>query len=281
MKDIISTKNLSFIKQVIKKLSPKMEIEEYKNVLWLVFGSYVINMNKSGSDLDIIGIHDNFLKNKRVVHNFKNIPIHITLTNIKTLKDDGEKRLFGGYFSGKVINPHIFFYGNPISKNEAIYHSGKFIAPLAGYLGKLSHFSLFTDSQLTALVFIAYLSTDPSFDSYFLNYFSSPNFPKIWKSLCKITISMLKIAKEITPKKNKYVFINKFNDYKSFHSERMKISARHWSYGTVCHNNDHKFQDKIFSKAEKKMKNIDPSGTKYQEMILFLKQQSGLNEIYI
>jgi len=281
MRDIISADNLSFIKKAIKDLSFKVGIKEYGNVLWLVFGSYVINMNKDGSDLDIIGIHNDFSDDERLTYNFQNVPIHATLINMRVLRDDGEKRLFGSYFSGKVINPHIFLYGDPASKKEAICHSGKFIASLAGYLGKLSHFSFFNDSQLTALVFIAYLSTDPSFDSYLLNYFSSPIFPKIWKSLCKTTAYMLKVAKEVTLKEKKYTFVNKFDDYKDFHSERMKISARHWSYGAVCHGGDREFQDKIFFKAEEKMKKIDPSGIKYQEMLSFLKQESGLTQVYV
>ncbi len=281
MEKIISDSNSAFVKQTIDYLSNILGISDPKKVLWLVFGSYVINMNKEGSDLDIIGIDDNFIEDKRQSFTFNDIPIHFTTINKNTIKDDGEKRLYGAYFSGKIINPHIFFYGNDESKREAIYHSGKFIAPLAGYLGTLTNSTSFTASQVTALVFIAYLSTDPSFDSYFLNYFSSPEFWSIWESLCKSTIHMLVTAKEIIPIGKKYMFVDKFSDYKQFHSERMKIAARHWSYGAVCHKSNYKFQDEIFSKAEEKMKKTDPSGTIYQEMITFLKQESKLKEIYI
>lgn len=281
MEEIISPKNLNFVKEVIKHLSNELQLDDYKKVLWLVFGSYVINLNKWGSDLDIIAIHDLFKENIRSVYNFKNVPIHFTGINMKTLKADGEKRFYGSYFSGKVINPHIFLYGDAELKNIALYHAGKFIAPLAGFLSGLTKSDSFTASQATSLVFIAYLSTDPSFDSYFLNYFISPKFERIWKALCDSTVQMLITSESIVTKKGKYVFIEKYPDYKSFHSERMKIAARHWSYGAVCHGSDPKFQDMIFTKAEEKMRKIDPTGKKYSDMVLFLKEQSGLSEIYI
>jgi len=171
MDKIISDKNLLVVEQAIEKLSTTFELSNPKEILWLVFGSYVINMNTDKSDLDIIGIHDSFLDKKRCVVMHNDLPIHFTSITMNDLKDDGELRLYGAYFSGKIINPHIFLYGNEKLRNEAIYHAGKFIGSMAGYLGKLSIYDSFSASQITALVFIAYLSTDPSFDSYFLNYF--------------------------------------------------------------------------------------------------------------
>lgn len=281
MEDIISPTNLIFVKKAIAYISDKLEFDNFKQALWLVFGSYVINMNRPGSDIDIIAIDDTFKENKRFSYNFKNIPIHFTGINMNTLKDDGKGRLYGGYFSGKVINPHIFLYGDEKRKNIALYHAGKFIAPLAGFLAGLTKSKLFSTSQITSLVFIAYLSTDPSFDSYFLNYFTSPNFKNIWIALCESTIDMLKISGSVTASKGKNIFTEKYTEYKSFHKERMKISARHWSYGAVCHGGDYKFQDTIFTKAEEKMKIIDSTGKKYSDMVRFLKEQSGLTVIYI
>jgi len=190
-------------------------------------------------------------------------PIHFTAINMNTLKDDGEDRLYGSYFSGKVINPHIFLYGNKKMEKIALSHAGKFIAPLAGFLSGLTKSKSLTASQVTSLVFIAYLSTAPSFDSYFLNYFVSPNFETIWTALCESTIKMLISSNTIKESNGKYYFLEKFSDYKSFHEERMKISARHWSYGAVCHGGDCKFQDIIFTKAKEKMRRIDPSGNKF------------------
>lgn len=281
MEDIISSANLSFVKKAITYISNELEFNNFKQGLWLVFGSYVINMNTPSSDLDIIVIHDIFTNSKRSIYNFKGVPIHFTGINMNTLIDDGVGRLYGSYFSGKVINPHIFLYGNSKSKNTALYHAGKFIGSLAGYLSKLTKSESFTASRVTSLVFIAYLSTDPSFDSYFLNYFISPNFNDIWKDLCNSTIHMLKTSGVITRLSGKYVFTEKYSDYKSFHSERMKISARHWSYGAVCHGGDRKFQEIIFNKAAEKMSKLDPSGKKYSDMVSFLKEESGLPEIYI
>ena len=281
MDKIISLQNLSFIEKVVNKLSSKLKIKDPKEILWLVYGSYVINMNNEKSDLDIIGIHNSFTKKKRTVLDYKNVPIHLSTITMQDLKEDGESRLYGSYFTGKIINPHIFLYGNTKLKNEAIYHAGKFIGPLVGYLGYLTSEKSYLPSQITSLVFIAYFSIGPSFDQVFLGYYISPEFNKIWECLCQQTILMLKTAKVIKPINNKYIFTQRFTNYKKFHFERMKIAARHWSYGVFCHEGDYKFPDWLFSKAEEKMKKADPTGKKYKEMIVFLKRQSGLSSIYI
>lgn len=281
MNKIVLSKNMSIIEEVIEMLSSETGVLNPKEILWLVFGSYVINTNTTTSDLDIIGIHKRFINKKRHVFNYKNIPVHFNAINIDDLKDDGENRLYGGYFTGKIINPHIFLYGNSKEINDSIYYAGKFIGPLAGYISKISTKISFSQSQITAFVFIAYLSTDPSFDSYFLNYFTSQEFEKIWECLQKDTVNMLITSGSIQSNGNEYVFLDSFVNYKDFHSERMKISARHWSYGVVYHDNDVKFPDTIFTKANMKLKMIDPDGKKYANMCSFLKEQSGLSEIFI
>ena len=216
-----------------------------------------------------------------MVFKYQDVPIHCSVITMKDMEDDGEKGLYGSYFTGKIINPHLFLYGDSESKNEALCHAGKFIGPLAGYLGKLIQGNLYSPSQITALVFIAYFSIGPSFDQIFLGYFVSPEFKNIWGCLCEQTILMLKTAGAVRPiGGNKYKFTQRFKDYKSFHFERMKVAARHWGYGAVYHR-DYKFPDWIFDKAEKKMKKADPSGQKYKEMVEFLKKNSGLTDIYV
>lgn len=281
MENFISQENSAFIERVIAFLCPKLSLSTPADALWIVFGSYVINMNTAASDVDIIVVHDSFEESTRVAFTFEDTPIHVCTITMSTLKDDGEKRLYGAYFTGKVINPHIFLYGNDESRRKALYHAGKFIAPLAGYLAENSQHTKLSASNITALTFVAYLSTDPSFDSYFLNYFLSPKFDELWKVLCIQTVEMLQTAGTLSSDSDGYNFTEAFENYQKFHSERMKIAARHWSYGAVCHNSDVTFQDFIYTKAEEKMKRMDPSGEKYQKMIEFLKRESGLSEVYV
>lgn len=282
MDKVISQKNFIFIREVINELSSKLGVNDPKEILWLIYGSYVINMNHANSDLDMMGIHASFTPPKRMALDYKNVSIHLSTITMKDLKDDGETRLYGSYFTGKIINPHIFIFGDRKSRKLALYHAGKFISPMAGYIGKLTRNYLYSPSQITALVFITYLNIiGPSFDLVFLNYFISPEFDKVWKYLCENTILMLKTSGGIKQIKDKYVFTQKFDDYKSFHFERMKIAARHWSYVAVSHSRGYKFQDWLFSKTEEKMRRIDPTGKKYKKLISFLKSQSGLSNIYI
>jgi len=63
------------------------------------------------------------------------------------------------------------------------------------------------------------------------------------KCLQEDILNMLIVSESIQCVDGKYIFLDGFNNYKDFHFERMKISARHWSYGAICHDNDRKFQD--------------------------------------
>lgn len=281
MENVISPVNKQFVERAIRYISAKHQIKNYRNMLWVAYGSYVINMNRLGSDLDVLAIHSKNDAIIKITDDFENVPIHFMSLSDHILKDDGKERMYGAYITGKIINPHIFLYGNQKLRKTALLHSGQCIGPLAGYLSRQSAHIHLSDSAITALVFISYLSTDPSFDSYFLHYFLSPSFSKLWRSLINTTIEMLQTAGEIKESKGIYMFTNPFKDYQSFHRERMKISARHWSYGAVCHNSDRTFQDQIYTKAEQKMKLSDPHGIKYKEMVKFLKYESGLSNIYI
>lgn len=281
MKEVISQSNLAFINDAINFLLKELNLDKSEQILWIANGSYVINRNTKDSDLDLIAINDRFIGGKRFIYKYKEVPLHVTAITMQMLSEDGEPRLYGSYFSGKIINPHILFSTNNSLKNQVIYHAGKFIAPLAGYLSTRVKSKTFTESQITALVFIAHLSFNPFFDAYFLNYFISPDFDKLWNALCKKTIEMLTISESIIKSGNTYSFKEKISDYRTFHLERMKISARHWSYGAVAHSSNFKFPDEMIMKGRKKIKNIDPSGEQYNKMLSFLKAESGLSQVFI
>ena len=281
MEDIVSQSNLTFIKEALEFLRNELRIDNQDSVLWVVNGSYVINRNNEDSDLDIVVVHDSFSNGKRFVYKYKDVPIHVTAITMEMLADDGKSRLYGSYFSGKIINPHILFSTDASLKTQAIYHAGKFIAPLAGYLSTLVNTKVFTESQITAFVFIAHLSFNPFFDSYFLNYFVSSDFDKLWRSLCMKTMEMLTTSESTIKEKNFYRFKEKFSDYRSFHLERMLIATRHWSYGAVAHNCNFKFPDEMYEKGIAKIELIDPSGEQYNKMLLFLRAESGLSEVFI
>ncbi|EKD85842.1 MAG: hypothetical protein ACD_37C00596G0007 [uncultured bacterium] len=281
MEEIISQNNLAFINKVIEFLHKELEIYKQDPVLWIANGSYVINRNNEKSDLDLIVVHDSFAGGKRFIYEYQNVPVHVTEINMQMLSEDGESRLYGSYFTGKIINPHILISTNNSLKKQALYHAGKFIAPLAGYLSTRVTSKTFTESQITALVFIAHLSFNPFFDAYFLNYFVSQDFDKLWNVLCKKTIEMLTVSESITKSENTYSIKEKISDYRTFHLERMKISTRHWSYGAVVHKCNFKFPDEMYMKGREKIKKIDPSGEQYNNMLSFLRTESGLSEVFI
>ncbi len=281
MKNIISNKNLKFVKEAIVETSKKMLIYNSQKVVWICFGSFVINNQDRDSDLDLMCVGDIFDAPNRSIIEYKKRMIHTCIVPSKEYIKDGKKRLYGAYFTGKVINPHILLYGNRKLRHTVMKHAGAYIGDLAGYIGSLVKSKTHTKSQITAQVFIAYLSTDPSFDSYLLRYFVAPNFQKLWVELCKDTVKILKYAKVIANSDSKFKYLKRLKYYKEFHEERMKSSERHKNFGAICNNNDYTFQDLIYRNAKKKMKMLDPDGTKYKKMVLFLKKESGLRDIYI
>lgn len=281
MKTIISEQNKIFIESAIQDIYRKIGLTDLSKTVWNVCGSYVINMQNSNSDLDLMAIGDDFTKPEWHYFEHQGIQIHLTAVPTEAVAEDGIKRGFGAYFTGKIINPHLFFYGNEALQNEIRTHAGNLIGELAGYIGSLSGKINFKKNEITAQVFIAYLSTDPSFDSYFLSYFVSPEFEKIWEALCNTTVETLIIAGEIKQDGYTYRYTKPLLPYKEFHTERMKVSARHWSFGSVCHGGNYKFPDGIYENAQRKIQRIDPFGSKYQAMVEFLKQNSGLDEVFI
>lgn len=281
MHKIISETNLNFVRHAISKVSSELRLANMEKSLWVIYGSYVINANNDKSDLDILCICKEDIPIDRAELEVDGISVHLTLITMEMFRADGIERKFGSYFTGKVLNPHIFLFGDSGLKNEVMYYTGSFISPLAGYISSLSRFKAFKPSQLTAIVFIAYLSTDPSFESYFLSYYSCSNFSQIWDSLCDETLLTLSKSKSVTQVGNRFKFNFSFRDYKDFNSERIKVSARHWAYAAVSHGSDYTFQDKIYSKASDKMAQLDPSGRKYKKMVKFLEDESGLQSIHI
>lgn len=281
MKEMINNENITLIKEVIAHCSKRLSIRNLSKAIWICFGSFVINTQKKDSDLDLMCISDSFNKPVRYVFQYKKLVVHMYVIPTKNFLDDGQKRLYGGYFAGKLLNPYILLYGNKKLEGLIVKSAGEFIGEFAGFIGNMSKNKSYSKNQITAQAFIALLTIFPSFGSYLLGYFLSPNFPMLWGALCDNTIIILKSASIIANHGSRFTYLKRFKDYGAFHEERMKSAARHWSFGAVCHGNDYTFQDQLYRKAKNRMDKIDPKRNKYKEMILFLKKESGLRGVYV
>src|SRR3990167_2756827 len=102
MKQITSAANEEIITKAIQDLIDHGE--GTNDSLWLAYGSYVINNQHAQSDLDLLCIDDKFKKNSRIVKRFRRIPVHLSKIPTTSLIQDGKEGLFGGYFTGKIIN---------------------------------------------------------------------------------------------------------------------------------------------------------------------------------
>lgn len=281
MKQVISRKNWELVISAIQNISDK-GIGTDKS-LWVIYGSYVINAQKQGSDLDLLCVDDIFDRSQRVVENYDGVPIHLTCMPISELAKDGRDRRYGGYFTGKIINPHILYGGSDQLKRLANRAAGEFIGELAGYIAGLTKKSEgFSAEEITAQVYVAYMSTDPWFDSYFLSYFCAPDFGRVWKHMVKDVMEILLTSNLIyKARSGGYRYKTYFDNYKYFHKERMSVAARHWSFGVTCHGNNLNFYNEIVDKAKFRIKKLDPTGKIYIRMVSFLESNSGLKTIYV
>jgi predicted nucleotidyltransferase len=177
MKRMINDQNKEFILKVIEEIKKGNSLYRDIDSTWVLIGSYVINQNTEQSDIDLLFIHQNDKFNR-----FKGAilgkQVSVCSVPISYLRQDGEERRYGGYFSGKCLNPFEVFYENELIVNEIYKATGLFIGKLAGYIATQQNKERFCAEEITAHVFSAYISLHAGYISYFLSYFIAPNFKK-------------------------------------------------------------------------------------------------------
>ena len=280
MSRIINNKNKKIILDVIDLVRGKDQVFLEEKSSWVLIGSYVINQETKDSDIDLLFIHSN-KKFFRFKQDIMGIKVSVCAVPIKYLKDDGNKRKYGGYFSAKCLNPFELFRKD-IAIEEQIYKSaGQFIGELAGYIALQQDQEFFTPDEITAQVFSAYISLHSRYISYFLSYFSSPNFEIIWESLKEKTMKSLTKSSIIQKVKDidKYKYLKAYKNFEEYHNKRLETSSYHWSFGSVVHNSDPNFPYWYYKNAEEKMKDIDPDGWKLDSLKMFLSEKLSSKRI--
>ena len=281
--ELITPANKEFVSSVIDTVSQEKGIQYTEDDLWLLVGSYVINSQRSDSDIDLILTRDNFSDDQptRKKAPYKGIPVSISMVNKTIFQEDG-LQLYGGYFTGKVLNPHQFFGGSAKIRSFVRKMAGKFIGDDAAYLGKEKRGSNahFSAEELAAQSLLAYLAIDPEYDSYLLSYFVTEHFDLIWQFLIESITESLLLSDKVVRNDGSYKYTGGYSTYREYTKARMKSAARRWGFGVYAHDSDYRWPDSHFDNADRKIQRLDPTGTYYEEMLLFLKLTSGLDKVF-
>lgn len=282
--ELITKENLNFVKRVVLNASKKNGLTYSNDDVWILTGSYAVNAQRPKSDIDLILVKDNMAHTKPVHNKFPcgSVTVSISIVNKKTFEEEGKQK-YGGYFAGKIINPHCFLGKNRKLISFVKKMGGRFIGDYVAYLGDISNNKddCFTKEQVAAQTISAYMTNNPGYDSYFLSYFLQPNFDKIWRFLVESTTELLLLSEKIVPQGYGYKYKGVFKDYPQFHEARTKAIARKFGFGVYFHDSNYNWPESHFLNAALKIKSLDPTGENYMKMLSFLKKTSNLDRIFI
>lgn len=278
MNTVISQENISFVKEVIDLIN--IEHPSYAGIdhTWVLIGSYAINEQKNKSDMDLLCFHERG-EFERLKVKIRNVDVSICFTPITYLLRDGKYREYGGYFSAKCLNPTYFLNESHKYIKDIYSAGGEFIGEFAGYIASEQSIEDFTPNQIAAHAYLAFISLHPGYESYFLSYFISRKFDDIWKDLVNKVVKSFLTANIIKVDNNKYKYLKFYSDFREYNNQRLYASGNHWAFGSIAHNNDHRFLKWYFDNAADKMNQIDRDGSKLNEMHDFFRNIIGSYEI--
>jgi len=282
-REIISPQNEAFVSEIIEKAKVERHVSDSPEDVWILTGSYAINTYTPQSDIDLILVHqrDEGSTPIRKKVPVEDIPVSISIVGRHIFKEDGNQQ-YGGYFAGKLLNPHHLFNGDPVLRNFIRSTAGSFIGSFAGYLGTERQGSLRHDAnELTAHSLLSYSSICPEYNSYLLSYFTADNFDKIWNFLAESIPESLVISGKAVKNTEGYRYTEPYRDYNEFNKMRLQSLARRSGFGVYFHESDYSWIGSYFKDASKKIDRIDPTGESYKEMIKFFQEMSGLQNVLL
>lgn len=262
-----------FVSRAIDKISLEKEFISKKRTFWVCYGSFILNLQNEKSDLDLLYVHSETNQPSRVESHYEAHPITIYSISSGDFVDDGNKKRFGGYFSGKVLNPYVIFSKKEENINLLLKTAGEFIADFAADIGSRRISKISTPANLVADTILARFQLCPWYANYFTRYYTHPDFAKLWKRMEEIIPYSLVIAKKVIPNKNGFIYINQ-SDKDVIHADLVKSIARFWSVGNCFHGSPY-FLDNYIEKS----KQYSGGKKKLKQMISFIEEKAGLSSI--
>lgn len=249
-RQFMSDENLRFVTEAIPVIRMDTGIEDNPLNFWVCYGSFALGQQGSQSDLDILLVHNDSAAPARVQSSFRDHPVTIYTLSLCDFVADGKERRFGGYFSGKMLNPFVIFGENPKANQVAIKTIGDFIGPFAATTAKERGREIAKANELVADCVLAYLHLCPAYKAYFLRYYTSSNFAAMWQRMEEVLSSALKLAGSVTQLgKGLYEYNNPFSP-EEYRQQLVTCVARFWAFGSCCHGCNFSFPDYYFQKAQ-------------------------------
>lgn len=264
--------NFDFVVRAIACLADEVGVEEGDGSFWVCYGSFVLNQQTPESDLDLLCIHTKLTAVRRIQSSFEGHPVTIYSLNRNDFASDGDQKIFGGYFGGKILNPHVMFGTSQKDQDMMVDVGGAFIGPFASAMAKKQKRDVATGTNLAADSVLARFHLCPWYRSYFLRYYASPIFPKLWERMAEvITLSFLKagmVAQSGTDFRYRYSLPDE-----ELHENTLAAAARFWALGSCLHGCMPDFPAFYMQKAEQYVKDNNLED-RLEELMRFLYTQS-------
>jgi hypothetical protein len=269
----MSQANFDFVVRALVCLAGEIGVREGDGSFWVCYGSFVLNQQNSESDLDLLCIHTQPTAVRRVQSSFEGYPVTIYSLNRNDFVSDGRQKTFGGYFAGKVLNPHVMFLASQEDRDMVVEVGGAFIGPFSAAVAAERGRSVATGTNLVADSALARFHICPWYRSYFLRYFISTNFQQLWEKMAEVTtLSFLKAG--IVAQSNEGFCYQQTPSKEELHKSTLSAAARFWALGSSLHGGMPDFPAFYMQKAEQYVRD-NGLEDRLEEMIHFLQAQSS------
>lgn len=272
-RQFMKSPSFEFVTDALPHLLAETGIKDDPLNFWICYGSFALNQQCPESDVDLLFVHQISSRPSRVQARYLDHPVTIYSLPFREFIADGTQRRYGGYFSGKLLNPFVVFGGSQRSIDTAIEVMGGFIGSFAATIAKDHGREIGTRENIVADCILAYLRLCPSYRAYFLRYYVSPNFGEIWDRM-KIVIPDALTKAQVTTRlaKDRFEYCSPFTP-DDFHLQLVSCIARFWAFGACCHGGNIGFPDYYNQKALAYIKDRKLED-QCLEMLTFLEQKA-------
>lgn len=269
----MNQENFDFVARAIAYLAAEVGVREGDGSFWVCYGSFVLNQQTPESDLDLLCIHTQPTAVQRIQSSFEGHPVTIYSLNRKNFVSDGRRKTFGGYFAGKVLNPHVMFLASQEDRDVVIEVGGAFVGPFAAAMAGKREGVIATSENLVADSVLARFHLCPWYRSYFLRYYIFPSFQQLWGRMAEVTtLSFLK-ARIVTQSGSEFRYQHTLSE-EELHESTLAAAARFWALGNSLHGGMPDFPAFYTQKAEQYVKDNNLKD-RLEEMIRFLHTKSS------
>lgn len=271
-RSFISQGSSDFVARALACLAGEVGAQESDGGFWICYGSFVLNQQTPESDLDLLYIHNRLASVRRIQSSFEDHSVTAYSLSRNDFASDGEQGLFGGYFGGKVLNPHAVFFASQEDKDMVAKVGGTFIGPFAAAMAKKEERETATRANLVADSVLARFHLCPWYQSYFLRYYILSVFPQLWERMKGAITSSFVKAQVVTQEGGSFRYCRTLSD-EELHQKTIASVARFWALGSSLHGGMPDFPAFYMQKAEQYVRE-NHLEARCEEMMQFLREQS-------